>query len=114
MSSCFFSSREKMRISPMSVSRKCFRTVWPKEPVPPVIINVALLNNDTFIPSIKSVLFYDNLDLLFVLTANRSKRSLKIKKLTAIDVTKQVRLTWIAKISQDAQLVCSNLNRKKQ
>ena len=41
MSSCFFSSREKMRISPMSVSRKCFKTVWPNEPVPPVISKVA-------------------------------------------------------------------------
>ena len=46
MSSCFFSSREKMRISPMSVSRKCFKTVWPKEPVPPVISRVALVNAD--------------------------------------------------------------------
>lgn len=46
MSSCFFSSREKMRISPMSVSRKCFKTVWPNEPVPPVISRVALVNVD--------------------------------------------------------------------
>ena len=33
-----------MRISPISVSRKCFNTVWPKEPVPPVISRVALTN----------------------------------------------------------------------
>lgn len=46
MSSCFFSSREKMRISPMSVSRKCFKTVWPNEPVPPVISRVALVIAD--------------------------------------------------------------------
>ena len=46
MSSCFFSSREKMRISPMSVARKCFKTVWPNEPVPPVIMSVALVNAD--------------------------------------------------------------------
>ena len=43
MSSCFFSSREKMRISPMSEYKKCFRTVCPKLPVPPVISRVALL-----------------------------------------------------------------------
>ena len=41
MSSCFFSSREKIRISLRSESRKCLRTVEPKEPVPPVIISVA-------------------------------------------------------------------------
>ena len=35
-----------MRISPMSVSRKCFKTVWPKEPVPPVISRVELWNAD--------------------------------------------------------------------
>lgn len=40
MSSCFFSSREKMRISAMSVLRKRLRTALPKLPVPPVIISV--------------------------------------------------------------------------
>ena len=50
MSSCFFSSREKMRISPMSVSRKCFKTVWPNEPVPPVISRVALVNKGISYP----------------------------------------------------------------
>ena len=28
----------------MSVSKKCFKTVWPKEPVPPVIRRVVLVN----------------------------------------------------------------------
>ena len=42
MSSCFFSSREKIRISRISVSRKRFSTAFPKEPVPPVIISVLL------------------------------------------------------------------------
>ena len=37
MSSCFFSSREKMRISARSVSMKCLSTVLPNEPVPPAI-----------------------------------------------------------------------------
>ena len=50
MSSCFFSSREKMRIWPISVVRKCLRTVLPNEPVPPVIIRVALVNADIKIP----------------------------------------------------------------
>src|SRR5699024_8617264 len=45
MSSCFFSSREKMRISARSESRKCLSTVEPKEPVPPVIIRVLSLKN---------------------------------------------------------------------
>lgn len=48
MSSCFFSSREKMRISPISVSKKCFKTVWPNDPVPPVIRRVELWNVDIF------------------------------------------------------------------
>lgn len=35
----------------MSVSKKCFNTVWPKEPVPPVISRVELWNADIkFIP----------------------------------------------------------------
>ena len=38
--SCFFSSRLMMRISPMSVVKKCFNTVEPKLPVPPVITSV--------------------------------------------------------------------------
>src|SRR5699024_5877005 len=38
-----------MRISFRSESRKCFRTVEPKEPVPPVIIRVALSNADILI-----------------------------------------------------------------
>ena len=37
MSSCFFSSRERMRISLMSVFKKRSTTAWPKEPVPPVM-----------------------------------------------------------------------------
>lgn len=36
----FFSSREKMRISAMSVLRKRLSTAFPKLPVPPVIIKV--------------------------------------------------------------------------
>src|SRR5829696_5375810 len=36
MSSCFFSSRLKMRISPISVETKRWMTALPKEPVPPV------------------------------------------------------------------------------
>lgn len=31
----------------MSVSRKCFKTVWPNEPVPPVINRVELAKLDT-------------------------------------------------------------------
>ena len=34
---CFFSSREKTRISPMSVLKNRVSTALPKEPVPPVI-----------------------------------------------------------------------------
>lgn len=49
MSSCFFSSRLKILISDMLVCRKCFRTVCPKEPVPPVISSVELLNELIFI-----------------------------------------------------------------
>ena len=44
MSSCFFSSREKMRISPMSVFRKRLSTALPKLPVPPVISSTLSLN----------------------------------------------------------------------
>src|SRR5229473_8562642 len=44
MSSCFFSSREKIRISRMSESSSDPRTAVPKVPVPPVISSVALLN----------------------------------------------------------------------
>src|SRR3546814_14968374 len=40
MSSCFFSSRLKMRISVISVAKKRFSTAFPKEPVPPVIKSV--------------------------------------------------------------------------
>lgn len=40
----------------MSVVRKCLRTVWPKEPVPPVMSRVALLKVDIYISP--SVLFY--------------------------------------------------------
>lgn len=58
MSSCFFSSREKIRISPMSVSRKCFKTVWPKEPVPPVISRVLFLNIINLILSNKHLTIY--------------------------------------------------------
>lgn len=59
MSSCFFSSREKMRISFKSESKKCFKTVEPKEPVPPVIIRVALSNVDIFF-----LLFYKTIMLI--------------------------------------------------
>ena len=34
-----------MRISPISVVKKCFNTVEPKEPVPPVITKVLFLNS---------------------------------------------------------------------
>src|SRR5690242_12656724 len=44
MSSCFFSSRLKMRISAMSVCRKRSSTALPNEPVPPVIKSVLFLN----------------------------------------------------------------------
>lgn len=33
----FFSSLEKILICPISVFKKCFKTVFPKDPVPPVI-----------------------------------------------------------------------------
>ena len=33
-----------MRISPISVVKKCFRTVEPNDPVPPVITKVLFLN----------------------------------------------------------------------
>ena len=39
ISSCFFSSRLKIRISEISEFKKCFRTAFPNEPVPPVINN---------------------------------------------------------------------------
>jgi len=39
-----------MRISFKSELRKCLSTVEPNEPVPPVIIRVALLNADIVIP----------------------------------------------------------------
>src|SRR5713226_302135 len=44
ISSCFFSSRLKMRILRTSVDKKRLRTVFPKDPVPPVIINTLSLN----------------------------------------------------------------------
>ena len=44
MSSCFFSSRLKMRISRRSEARKRRRTALPNEPVPPVISRVLSLN----------------------------------------------------------------------
>ena len=40
ISSYFFSSREKIWISPMSVLRQRLSTALPNEPVPPVISNV--------------------------------------------------------------------------
>jgi hypothetical protein len=40
----FFSSREKIRISPISVCRNLLKTAFPKVPVPPVIISVLPLN----------------------------------------------------------------------
>ena len=39
-----------MRISPMSVLKKRFKTAFPKEPVPPVIISVLFANSDIFLP----------------------------------------------------------------
>ena len=36
-------SREKIRISPISVFKKRLRTAFPKEPVPPVIMSVLSL-----------------------------------------------------------------------
>ena len=44
MSSCFFSSRLRMRISRRSDARKRRRTALPNEPVPPVISRVRFLN----------------------------------------------------------------------
>src|SRR6185295_6203362 len=44
MSSCFFSSRLKMRISRTSEERKRRVTALPKEPVPPVIKSVLSVN----------------------------------------------------------------------
>ena len=44
MSSCFFSSRLKMRISAMSVSRNRRSTALPNEPVPPVMTRVLPAN----------------------------------------------------------------------
>lgn len=39
-----FSSRENIRISLISVSKKRFNTALPKEPVPPVINRILSLN----------------------------------------------------------------------
>src|SRR5690554_7252215 len=50
MSSCFFSSRLKIRISSMSVPRKRLRTALPKEPVPPVINNTFFENDINYSP----------------------------------------------------------------
>src|SRR5688572_11606764 len=44
MSSCFFSSREKIRTSAMSLWRYRCSTALPKVPVPPVINNVLAFN----------------------------------------------------------------------
>src|SRR5205823_5324251 len=44
MSSCFFSSREKIRISRISVDNTRSTTALPKVPVPPVTSRVASLN----------------------------------------------------------------------
>src|SRR5262245_40298676 len=43
ISSCFFSSRLKMRISRTSLDRKRLSTVLPNDPVPPVIISTLSL-----------------------------------------------------------------------
>src|SRR3569833_1519180 len=48
MSSCFFSSRLKTRISPKSLRRKRLRTALPKEPVPPVMRRTLSLNRVVF------------------------------------------------------------------
>src|SRR5678816_3484559 len=45
MSSCFFSSREKIRISPMSEGKYRRRTALPKVPVPPVMRRVFPVTN---------------------------------------------------------------------
>src|SRR5215212_8153484 len=44
MSSCFFSSRLKMRISPISALKKRRSTALPNVPVPPVMTSVLLLS----------------------------------------------------------------------
>ena len=44
ISSCFFSSRENIRISAIWVERKRFNTAPPKDPVPPVIRRVLFVN----------------------------------------------------------------------
>lgn len=46
MLSCFSSSREKIRISLISVAKKRSKTALPKDPVPPVIISVFPINID--------------------------------------------------------------------
>ena len=68
ISSCFFSSREKIRISPISLVKKCFNTVFPKEPVPPLIIKVAPLNDDIKISFYKRISYTHciNISCIFV------------------------------------------------
>src|SRR3989442_797171 len=45
MSSCFFSSRLKIRTARIPVMRRRRSTAFPNEPVPPVIMIVLLSNN---------------------------------------------------------------------
>lgn len=42
----------------MSVSKKCFKTVWPKEPVPPVMSRVEFINGDIVSSSLIEILNY--------------------------------------------------------
>ena len=58
----FFSSRDKIRISLISVSRNRLRTALPKEPAPQVINNVLFLNSDTYN-------FNSNVDILYFFDA---------------------------------------------
>src|SRR5580658_5865565 len=56
MSSCFCSSRLKIRISRTSVARKRLSTALPKDPVPPVISNTLSENTSLFAASLPVVI----------------------------------------------------------
>lgn len=56
-----------MRISPMSVVKKCFNTVEPKDPVPPVMTKVLFLNASVilFIIRLSSAFIFSAMLVLF-------------------------------------------------
>ena len=66
ISSCFFSSQLKMRISSMSLCKKCFKTVLPNEPVPPVMSRVAPLNVDMVFLQIVEYVYKNCSDVYFL------------------------------------------------